>query len=97
MIDPHTEQIVTLTDAAKLLPNRPHVSTLWRWRKAGIRNVQLENLMYGGRRVTSLEALNRFFASVTAITDGQPMSVVTPRQRQRQIELAEQRADELGL
>ena len=97
MIDPFSEEIVPLTEAAKSLPRRPNVSTLHRWRSSGIRNVKLETMMFGGRRVTSLEALDRFFARVTAAADGDPMPAETPRQREQQIARAERRADELGL
>jgi hypothetical protein len=97
MIDPHSERIVTLTEAAKLLPSRPNVATLWRWRTAGIRGVKLETMMIGGRRVTSREKLDTFFARVTAAADGEPVRVETPRQRERQIQRAERRAEELGL
>jgi hypothetical protein len=96
MIDPNSEQIVTFTEAAKLPPRR-NVATLFRWRQRGIRNVKLETMMYGGRRVTSLEALDRFFARVTAAADGEPARAETPRRRKRQIERAERRAEELGL
>ena len=96
-INPNSEDVVTLTEAARLLPRRPNVATLWRWRKAGIRGVRLETMMYGGRRVTSREALDRFFERVTAAADGEPVPAVTPRQRQRQIERAERRAEELGV
>ena len=60
MIDPFSEDIVPLTEAAKTLSRRPNVSTLHRWRLSGIRNVKLETMMFGGRRVTSREALDRF-------------------------------------
>ena len=96
MIDPQTEHIVTFTEAAKLPPRR-NVATLFRWRSPGIRNVKLESMMYGGRRVTSLEALDRFFERVTAAADGVPVRAETPRQRDRQIERAERRAEQLGL
>ncbi len=51
MIDIQTEGLVSLTDAAKLkcLPRRrkgkrPHVSTIFRWAKAGVRVVVLETI-----------------------------------------------------
>lgn len=61
------EQILTLSQAAKRLPrlrgNRPvAVSTLWRWCQRGLRGVRLEVIRLGGIRVTSEEALRRFFA-----------------------------------
>ena len=97
MIDLQKENVVLLTDAAKSLSSRPDVATLFRWRTRGCRGVVLETMLMGGRRVTSLEALEKFFAAVTAAADGVPVQAETPRQRERQIELAEQRADELGV
>jgi hypothetical protein len=96
MIDPHTEHIVTLTEASKLPPRR-NVATLFRWGSAGIRDVKLETMMYGGRRVTSLEALSRFFERVTAVADGTPMRSETSHQREWQLKFAERRAKELGI
>ena len=71
MLDLLSEQVVTLCEAAKRLPrlrkNRPvHVSTLWRWALRGLRGVRLETTMIGGVRVTSTEALQRFFARLAS-------------------------------
>ena len=66
MIDLATENVLSLTDAAKRLPQRragkrPHVATLYRWASRGIRNAQLETIQIGGTMCTSMEALQRFF------------------------------------
>lgn len=70
MIDVTSDDILSLADAARLLPpingKRPHVSTLWRWSRKGINGVTLEIAQLGGRIVTSREALNRFAAAVAA-------------------------------
>jgi hypothetical protein len=97
MIDHENEQLLTLTAAAKLLPSRPNVATLWRWRTAGVRGIKLETFLCGGRRMTSREALSRFFAATTAAADGEPIRSESPRQRERAIERAEKRAAELGV
>jgi hypothetical protein len=97
MIDPLTETPISLTDAAKSLPQRPNVATLWRWRTAGVRGIKLETFLSGGRRFTSVEALRRFQERVTAAADGEPIRVETPRQRERAIDRAEKRAQELGV
>jgi hypothetical protein len=97
MIDLQNERILPLAEAAKSLPNRPHLATIARWGTRGCRNVVLETLLLGGRRVTSAEALERFFTRVTAAAHGVPAQAETPRQRERQIERAERRAEELGL
>jgi hypothetical protein len=68
-INIENETLVTLTEAAKLLPrisqNKVHVSTLWRWCHIGLWGVYLEYLYVGGRITTSLEALQRFFIALT--------------------------------
>ena len=67
----HDEHIVTFSEAAKALPKingrRPHASTLWRWARKGISGVHLETRRLGGRFVTSLEALERFSATLAEI------------------------------
>ena len=60
------EELVSLTEACKLLPVRrrgkkPSISCLYRWSTAGCRGVILETTQCGGTRVTSREALGRFF------------------------------------
>jgi hypothetical protein len=97
MIDPQTEHLVTLTEATKIEPSRPDLSTVWRWRLRGIRGVQLETTMRGGKRYTSVEALQRFHERVTAAADGTAVRTQTPHQRERAIERAERKADELGV
>ena len=66
MIDCNRETLLTLSEAAKLLPARragkkTHISCLYRWTKTGCRGVVLESLQVGGTRCTSKEALARFF------------------------------------
>ena len=61
--------------ARKLGPSngRPlHVSTLNRWRDAGIAGIKLEAIRLGGRWATSLEAVDRFIIGVSAAR-AQPM------------------------
>jgi hypothetical protein len=98
MIDPQTESLLSLTDAAKSLPGRPNITTVWRWRNRGVRGVKLETVLSGGRRFTSLEAIRRFQDRVTAAADGTPIvGGQTPRQRESQIRAAEKRAEALGV
>lgn len=70
-IDIETERTISLTEAAKSLPGRPHVSTLWRWVREGRRGVRLETVAVGGRRFTSREALRRFVDRVSASHDSE--------------------------
>ena len=98
-VDLLSETTVTLTEAAKKLPHRPHASTIWRWYKAGIRGRRLETAVVGGRRVTSLEALARFSEALTAERDGLPTPppARTNRQRRAAIAAAEKALDAAGI
>ena len=74
MIDPLNEQVVSLSDAAKLLPGRrqskrPHISCIYRWTVNGCSGVVLESIQVGGTRCTSHEALARFMSRLTAAVD----------------------------
>jgi Protein of unknown function (DUF1580) len=69
VIDVFSETILSMSDAARRMPRlrnrRPvHVSTIWRWAFRGVKGICLETTMLGGVRVTSLEALRRFFAAI---------------------------------
>ena len=72
MIDFRTETIVTMAEAARRMPGRPNVSTLWRWRKKGINGVKLETIKCGSKRLTSVEAIQRFVAQSTAADQPMP-------------------------
>jgi hypothetical protein len=91
------EKLFSLTEAAKLAPRRLNVATLWRWRTSGCRGVKLETILIGGRRMTSRDALARFFAAVTAAADVESVRSETPHQRERRFDRAERRADEMGI
>ena len=84
MIDPNTETLVSLAEAAKSLPvrrkgKRPHVSCLYRWTKSGCKGVVLESLQCGGTRCTSKEALARFFQALTYADSSEPRRSPTRR------------------
>jgi len=67
-INANIENLVTLSEAAKLLPKtngkRINVSTLWRWCRKGLRGVTLEYTRVGSKIATSPEALGRFFSAL---------------------------------
>jgi hypothetical protein len=104
-IDIRSEEIFSLTAATKLpcfrnrrAGKRINVSTLWRWATLGVRGVKLDTIMAGGTRATSLEAVERFFAALTAQADGEPVAAPPrPKARQRQIEAAERRLAAAGV
>src|SRR4051794_33602524 len=64
-IDPGSEALLTLSQAAAELPRRrkgkkPSLSCMYRWTTTGCRGVVLESIQVGGTRATSREALARF-------------------------------------
>jgi hypothetical protein len=95
------EHVMTLRDAARLLPARrrgkkPHVSCLHRWATAGLRGVVLESVSIGATRCTSVEAMQRFFARLSP----SPAAVrppPTPASRRRHLESVERQLDAKGI
>lgn len=61
------ESLISLSKAARLAPGRPHLSTVWRWATAGFRGIRLETVTVAGRRLTSAEALRRFFEATNRV------------------------------
>lgn len=96
MIDIVNEHLLTMTEAAKVPPQRPTVSTVWRWFRRGRHGVKLETILCGGRRFTSREAIDRFFAAVTAASDGEAVVTVSSTLNAR-VRRAEREAEELGI
>jgi hypothetical protein len=97
MIDALSEQIISLTDAARILParrggKRVHVSCVYRWTKSGCRGVILESIQIGGTRCTTREALARFFDRLThSQGDDPPLRTLAKRQK-----ASEAAGEELG-
>lgn len=98
MIDTTTENLLSFSDAAAILPDRPHLSTLHRWRLHGVKGVQLETVLVGGRRYTSNEALARFIARTTAAVDGDTTGqTITTGRRERDLARVERELSEAGI
>ena len=57
--------ILSLAEAAKALPGKVAVSTVWRWATTGQRGVRLDSLRIGGRIYTSRRALQSFCEAVS--------------------------------
>jgi len=93
-IDITTEALLSLSEAAKTLPGRPHASSIFRWLTRGVRGVRLESTLVGGRRYTSQEALVRFCAAITAAAADELAPVRTPARRERDFQRAER---EMGI
>jgi hypothetical protein len=83
------EAPISLSEASRLLPGRPHIATIHRWRLRGVRGVCLETVLVGGRRYTSRQALERFLAATTAAGGNPATPIRTPSQRERAIAEAE--------
>lgn len=82
MIDLKSEAILSLPTAAKSLPGRPHLASLYRWFQRGVRGVRLETILIGGKRFTSHEAIQRFADRLTAIDAGDTMPTDSRRRQQ---------------
>lgn len=65
-----TEQCLPLKALAAILPGNCgqnlHYETLRRWAMQGVQGVRLESKKFGGKRVSSLEAVDRFMEQLTA-------------------------------
>jgi hypothetical protein len=81
--------LIPFNKAAAHIEGRPNLSTLHRWRLRGIAGVRLPVVYRGGRVYVESEALEKFFADVTAVKSGRAPSPRTDRQRERAIAAAE--------
>ncbi len=106
MIDPNTETLISLTEAAKGLPRRRagkkvSISCCYRWSTTGCRGVVLETIQIGGTRCTSREKLALFFRQLTADRGLDAGRQETPlrhqRRRRREVAAAERQLDAEGL
>ena len=84
------QKLLSLSEAAELLPNRPHVSTLWRWCRRGVKGVRLQTVIVGGRRYTTAPFLSDFVAQLTdpRADMPRPESPLRDQQKVRAAELA---------
>lgn len=98
MIDLHTEHVLTLAEAARLIPpTGVAISTLWRWKTKGVRGVRLEAALIGGRWYTSAEAIDRFFAALAAKAGQEVATPTESAARKARIERAERRLAARGV
>ena len=97
MIDLSSDTLLTFPQAAKYLPGNRHISSLHRWRLRGVRGHKLETILVGGRRYTSVAAIEIFIAATTAAANGEQPSARSPRQRQCAIEQAERALSAYGI
>jgi len=78
-VDPLSETLISLADAAKLIPARragktTDLSTIYRWTNQGVRGIRLEFWQIGATRCTTRQALTRFFQALTAAVQGEDQS-----------------------
>jgi hypothetical protein len=66
MIDFKREQLLTLREAAAMLPGPTSYKTVFEWVSKGYKGIKLEALKLGGRWITSADALQRFAEAITA-------------------------------
>lgn len=103
-IDYETETIITLGEACRAFPpNGVSDATMARWIQRGVKVkatgefVKLETLKSGGRRLTSLEAIDRFFDAQNADDVPPATPAITATQRRRQSEAARLALQESGI
>jgi hypothetical protein len=103
MIDLEIEQLITLPQAARLVPparngKKTHVSTILRWILRGVDGAHLEGARLGGRWFTSRGALQRFAERLTPNLDGErAMAPRSPTARERAVARAERRLEKVGI
>jgi hypothetical protein len=101
------ETLLTFAQAARLFPparlGRPvNISTIWRWCIKGVRVpgggvIRLEHIRVGGRTLTSREAIGRFAARQTPVSEQTAVQLRTPGQRQRASEKAARELERIGI
>ena len=109
MIDIGSETVLTLSQAASEQPcrrqgKRVSTVTLWRWSTRGCDGIVLETLQTPSGRVTSREAIGRFFQALTesrqagssSATPAPLSGLRSASRRQRESERAEQSLIERG-
>ncbi|MHB1423149.1 MAG: DUF1580 domain-containing protein [Gemmataceae bacterium] len=111
MIDLQRETVLTFTEVPshpivgrRRRGSRLNISTIWRWFAKGVRpksggpRIKLETVLKGPNcRVTSVEALQRFFERITKDRDGELASAPrTTKQRERQSRAAAARCERDG-
>jgi hypothetical protein len=102
MIDPNTETLICLAQAAKHLPRRRggrpvHVSCIYRWTTSGCKGVILESIQIGGTRCTSKESLSRFFQQLTQGHNPTHPTIYSPAKRAQAVARAERELDAAGI
>ena len=69
MIETSIETLIPIKEVPahleKITGKLPHIASIYRWIQIGIAGIRLDTLIIGGTRLTSTEALDRFFQEST--------------------------------
>jgi hypothetical protein len=87
MLSSHSEAVFSLKEVANSLPNRPNISTIWRWAIKGVKGHKLVVTRIGGRAFVTEAALAQFMAAVNG------GSVTTVSSKTRAAELSKVNRD----
>lgn len=82
---------ITVNDTCKILPGRPHRNTVIRWFDRGFKGIRLESWRCGNRRVTTVQAIDKFLAETSGFQNPNPPST-SPGHR-----YAESKLDAMGI
>ncbi len=82
------EELLSVAEAAKILPGRPNVATVWRWISRGCKGIRLEVFRSGGRTYTSRQALERFSARLSGQAESPAPTARAKRVAAAEAELA---------
>lgn len=85
-------EYITLEEACKIAPGRPHKNTLIRWCDRGYSGIRLKSWRMGRRRFTTRRALDDFLCATSGLSKPNPCESISARQR-----AAEARLDALGI
>jgi len=96
-IELETQDLLSITQAASRIPGRPHVATVHRWVHSGLQGVRLDSWKVGGKRFTSIEAIERFIAATTALSNGDSLQPRTRRVQEQAVSRAERIAQDHGI
>ena len=91
------DELIPFGKLSALLPGRPNLSTLHRWRLRGVAGVKLPVIHIGGRVFVDHAEFEKPFADVTAAKEGTTPQARTDKQRQRAIAAAEKELSEAGI
>jgi len=91
------EQPIPLTGAAEHIRSRPSISTVRRWSRYGVRGVKLDTRLIGGRRYTTIAAIDRFLERTAERQNNSAARVITNQLSESAVAIAEAHLDAEGL